>query len=298
MAEHPIRLGTRGSALALAQARWVADQLDSAEIVEITTSGDRGKGPGDKSRFTKEIDEALLAGEIEIAVHSAKDVPAELPEGVVIAGVPPREDPADCFVGEARSLDEIAADSRIGTSSLRRRAQLLALRPDLVIEDLRGNVDTRLAKVGAEVDGAVLAAAGLTRLEREDEAAFTFSSDQLTPSPGQGALALEARAGDVESIAAAAALTDPAADAELRAERAAVSELGASCHTPVGILARHQGGSLVLTGFAGLPDGREWLRDQLSGDPTTPEGVGRPLAERMASAGATDLLERAEELVG
>jgi hydroxymethylbilane synthase len=298
MAESPIRLGTRGSALALAQARLVADALGGAEIVEITTSGDRGRGPGDKSRFTKEIDDALLAGEIEIAVHSAKDVPAELPEGIVIAGVPPREDPADCFVGEADSLEALPNGARIGTSSLRRRSQLLALRRDLAIEDLRGNVDTRLARVGEAVDGAVLAAAGLARLERDEEAAFTFTTDELTPSPGQGALALEARAGDTEAIAAAAALTDPAADVELRAERAAVGELGASCHTPVGILARLEGDSLLIRAFVGLPNGREWLRDELTADPTHPEGVGRQLAERMASAGATELLERAEELAG
>jgi len=297
MAESPIRLGTRGSALALAQANWVADELGGAEIVEITTSGDRGQGPGDKSRFTKEIDEALLAGEIDLAVHSAKDVPAELPEGVVIAGVPTREDPADCYVGKAGSVDEIADGARVGTSSLRRRAQLLALRPDLAVEDLRGNVDTRLAKVGNVVDGAVLATAGLRRLGREGEAAFPFSFDQLTPAAGQGALALEARAGDVAALAAGAAIEDVVAGAELRAERAAVAALEASCHTPVGILARAGGDSLVVSGFAGLPDGSEWVRDQVSAEAAYSEPAGRELAERMAAAGAKELLERAEELV-
>ena len=298
MAEQQIRLGTRGSALALAQARWVADELGEAEIVEITTSGDRGQGPGDKSRFTREIDAALLAGEVDIAVHSAKDVPAELPEGIVIAAVPPREDPADCYVGEAASLDDVADGTRIGTSSLRRRAQLLSLRPGLVVEELRGNVDTRLGKVGGSVDGAVLAAAGLQRLGRETEAAFPFDLDQLTPAAGQGALALEARAGDVAAIGAATAIEDLVADAELRAERAAVAALEASCHTPVGILARVDGRSLVLTGFAGLPDGSEWIRDRLSAEAAHPEAAGRELAARMAGAGARELLSRAEELVG
>ena len=298
MAEQQIRLGTRGSALALAQARWVADELGEAEIVEITTSGDRGQGPGDKSRFTREIDAALLAGEVDIAVHSAKDVPAELPEGIVIAAVPPREDPADCYVGEAASLDDVADGTRIGTSSLRRRAQLLSLRPGLVVEELRGNVDTRLGKVGGSVDGAVLAAAGLQRLGRETEAAFPFDLDQLTPAAGQGALALEARAGDVAAIGAATAIEDLVADAELRAERAAVAALEASCHTPVGILARVDGRSLVLTGFAGLPDGSEWVRDRLSAEAAHPEAAGRELAARMAGAGARELLSRAEELVG
>jgi hydroxymethylbilane synthase len=296
MAEPVIRLGTRGSALALAQANWVADQL-GAEVIEITTSGDRGQGPGDKSRFTKEIDEALLAGEVDIAVHSAKDVPAELPEGVVIASVPPREDPADCYVGEAASLEEVAHGARIGTSSLRRRAQLLALRPDLALEDMRGNVDTRLAKVGAGVDGAVLAAAGLRRLERGDEAAFSFGFDQLTPAPGQGSLAIEARAGDVSAIAAAAGLEDFVAAAELRAERAAVQALEASCQTPVGVLARVEGESLSVVGFAGLPDGSEWIKDRVTGETGAPEAAGRELAKRMAGAGARELLRRAEELV-
>ena len=297
MPEPQIRLGTRGSALAMAQARWIADRLGGAELVEITTSGDRGKGPGDKSRFTKEIDEALLAGEIDIAVHSAKDVPAELPDGVVIAGVPAREDPSDCYVGPARSLDEIPDGTRIGTSSLRRRAQLLAQRPNLRIEELRGNVDTRLGKIGGEVEGAVLASAGLARLEREGEAAFAFSSDQLTPAPGQGALALEAREEDQRAVEAAASITDPRAEAELRAERAAVVELGASCHTPVGILARHEGTSLITIGFAGLPNGREWLRDALTADPSHPEGAGHALGERMNASGAAELLQRASEPV-
>ncbi len=298
MTEPAIRLGTRGSALALAQARAVAEALGPAEIVEINTSGDRGQGPGDKSRFTKEIDQALLAGEIDIAVHSAKDVPAELPEGIVIAAVPPREDPADCYVGEAASLEQVPEGARIGTSSLRRRAQLLALRRDLRVEDLRGNVDTRLAKVGEAVDGAILATAGLKRLDRESEAAFQFSFDQLTPAAGQGALALEARAGDVAAIGAAAAIEDLVADAELRAERAAVAALEASCHTPVGILARVSDDSLVLIGFAGLPDGSDWVRDQIEAEAAHPEAAGRELAERMASAGARELLQRAEELVG
>jgi hydroxymethylbilane synthase len=294
MAEPPIRLGTRGSALALAQANRVADELGGAEIVEITTSGDRGRGPGDKSRFTKEIDEALLGGEIDLAVHSAKDVPAELPEGIVIAGVPAREDPADCYIGEAETLDDLPDGARIGTSSLRRRAQLLALRPELAIEELRGNVDTRLAKVGGAIDGAILAAAGLRRLGREGEAAFRFSFQQLTPAAGQGALALEARVGDVRAIAAATATEDAVATAELRAERAAVAALEASCHTPVGILARLDGDSLVLSGFAGLPDGSEWIRDRASAKAAHPESAGRELAERMAGAGAKELLQRAE----
>jgi hydroxymethylbilane synthase len=299
MNDPPIRLGTRGSALALAQARFVADALGEAEIVEITTSGDLGSGPGDKSRFTKEIDEALLAGEIDVAVHSAKDVPAELPDRIVIAGVPPREDPADCYIGDAPSISEVVGGARVGTSSLRRRAQLLALRPDLEIVGLRGNVDTRLAKVGDAVDGAVLAMAGLVRLGRDHEAAFPFATDELTPAPGQGALALAARAGDRRAISACAALEDVVASIQLRAERAAVAKLEGSCHTPVGILADASNGErLEISGFAGLPDGSEWVRDRVSAEAGAPEAGGELLAERMASAGASEILRRSEELVG
>jgi hydroxymethylbilane synthase len=293
MAEPPIRLGTRGSTLALAQARSVAVALGGAEIVEIVTSGDGGQAPGDKSRFTKEIDEALLAGEVDIAVHSAKDVPAELPGGLAIAGVPPREDPSDCFVGPAGSLAEIGEGARIGTSSLRRRSQLLALRADLIVEGLRGNVDTRLEKVGEVVDGAVLATAGLRRLGRDAEASFRFPCEELTPAAGQGALALAVRAGDDRAIEAIASLNDRAAEAELRAERAAVGALEASCHTPVGILARAGGDSLEIAGYAGLPDGSEWIRDRVEGAADEAEALGGVLAERMSSAGAAELLQRA-----
>jgi hydroxymethylbilane synthase len=199
MAGAHFRLGTRGSALALAQAKTVADALGGAELVAITTSGDRGDGLrtrsgggrgmlGDKSRFVREIERALLDGEVDLAVHSAKDLPGELPDGLEIAGVPEREDPRDAFVGTAGSLAEVPEGARIGTSSLRRRAQLLALRPDLEIAELRGNVDTRLAKLDSEqLDGLVLAAAGLNRLGRASEVAFAFDPAELTPAPGQSA---------------------------------------------------------------------------------------------------------------
>jgi hydroxymethylbilane synthase len=298
VAGQPIRLGTRGSALALAQARSVAEALGGAELVEIATSGDRGASAGDKSRFTREIEDALLAGEVEVAVHSAKDLPAGLPPGLELAAVPARENPADCYVGQAGSLGELPPGTRIGTSSLRRRSQLLALRADLIVEELRGNVDTRLAKVGGSIEGAVLAAAGLRRLGRFGEAAFEIPLPQMTPAPGQGALALEIRAGDQGAAAALAAVDDPVARAEVVAERAAVAALEAGCHTPLGVHARIEGDALTITGFAGLPDGSEWIRDQLSGEPGSPEAAGRMLAERMRSAGAAELLERAESMAG
>jgi hydroxymethylbilane synthase len=280
-----LRLGTRGSALALAQARWVADRLgEPVEIVEIATAGDlrRGAsdgagGPGDKSRWTGALEQALVAGEIDLAVHSAKDVPGELAEGTAIVAVPPREDARDVLVG-APSLRALPAGARVGTSALRRRAQVLAASPDLAVVELRGNVDTRLRKLAAgEVDALVLAAAGLRRLGRDDVVAAPLEGDVFVPAPGQGCLALQARADRRFD-----AVSDPAGFAALAAERAVVARLGASCHTPVGVHA----GAAGLRAFAGLPDGSEWLIDAAA----EPED----LVERMLAAGVADLLARAE----
>jgi len=293
----PIRLGTRGSTLALAQARLIADSLDDAEIVPIETAKDGGEPGGDKARFVRGIEEALLAGEVDLGVHSAKDLPSELPDGLELVGVSAREDAADAYVGPAASLADMPDDARIGTSSLRRRAQLLALRSDLEIVDLRGNVDTRLGRLAdGDFDGIVLAAAGLHRLGREGEIAFHFSVKEMTPSAGQGALALEARSGDSDAAAAAASLTNRGALIELTAERGAIAELDASCNTPVGIRARLDGDDLQVDGFAGLPDGSEWVRDLVSGDAAQPGALGQVLAERMLAAGARDILEQAESL--
>jgi hydroxymethylbilane synthase len=287
-----IRLGTRGSALALAQARWVAERLPGeAQLVEITTTGDRARGLGDKSRFVKEIEEALLAGEVDLAVHSAKDVPADLPDGLSIVGVPERADPLDALCGAA-GLDALGEGATVGTASLRRRAQLLALRPDLAVVDLRGNVDTRLRRLAeGDFDAIVLARAGLERLGRAGEGS---PLPALVPAPGQGCLALEARAGDSRIAAAAAELTDGRALAELTAERALVEELEATCRTPIGAHAVLDGGALRLTAFVGLPDGSHWIRDSLDGDAAEPAALGREVAERMAAAGARELLREAE----
>jgi hydroxymethylbilane synthase len=187
----------------------------------------------------------------------------------------------------------------VGTSSLRRRSQLLALRPDFEVAGLRGNVDTRLEKLEAgELDGIVLAAAGLHRLGREAAIAFRFGANQMVPAPGQGSLAVQARADDSEAARAAGAITDRAALVELTAERAAVAALEASCETPVGICARHMDdGTLAVAGFAGLPDGTEWVRDAVRGDPEQPVALAESLVERMTAAGARDILDRAEAAV-
>jgi hydroxymethylbilane synthase len=289
-----MRLGTRGSALALAQARLIAERLPDAEIVAIKTSGDRGAAGGVKARVVREIERALLDGEVDLGIHSAKDLPAELPDGLEIAGVSAREEPADCFVGEAASLADVPEGARIGTASLRRRAQLLAARPDLDVADLRGNVDRRLEKRRAgHFDGIVLAAAGLRRLGRDSEIAFLFEGEQMTPAAGQGALALEARRDDGDAGEAASALTDPTALIEVTVERAAVAELDATCHTPVGVSARLTGDALGADAFVGLPDGSEWVRDAAEGSADDPAGLGHALAGRLLAAGAGEVLERA-----
>jgi hydroxymethylbilane synthase len=286
-----MRLASRGSALALAQAESVAAALGGAEIVTVRTADGE---PGDKARFVRGVEQALLDDEADLGVHSAKDLPGELPEELELVGVPGREEPADAFIGAAASFDELAAGARVGTSSLRRRSQLLALRDDIEVVPLRGNVDTRLKKLAdGEADGIVLAVAGLARLGRESELAFRFDLAELTPAPGQGCLALEGRAGDAQAAAAAGRISDRAALVELTAERAAVGRLGASCETPVGVCAYFEGAELVLQGFAGLPDGSEWVRDRVAGDPEQPAALGEALAERMTAAGAGEILARA-----
>jgi hydroxymethylbilane synthase len=286
-----LRLGSRGSTLALIQAGAVAGAIGDAEVVAVKTADDE---LGDKARFVRGVERALLAGEAELGVHSAKDLPGELPDGLALIGVPTREDPTDAFVGAAGSLEELGAGARIGTSSLRRGSQLLARRPDLEIVELRGNVDTRLAKLAdGRCDGIVLASAGLARLGRRGEISFRFELEQMTPAPGQGCLALEGRADDEAAAAAAAAITDREALIELTAERAAVRALEADCETPIGICARAGDGELVMLGYAGAPDGSDWVRDRVAGDPGQPVALGEALAERMLAAGAGEILDRA-----
>ena len=306
-----IRLGSRGSALAVAQATLVRQGLEALgeqlELVTITTSGDERPGgvaapnpgtgsvPEDKARFTKEIEDALLDDRIDLAVHSAKDVPGELPDGLAIVGVPARADARDAICG-ASSVEDLPEGAAVGTASLRRRAQLLALRPDLEIRELRGNVDTRLRKLAdGEYDAILLASAGLERLSRPGEGS-PISVAELVPAAGQGCLALEARAGDAHPMELAAALTHRAALVRLTAERAVVTQLEAGCHTPVGAHAEADDGQLRLTAFVGLPDGSHWIRDELSGSPEEPAALGRAVADRLEAAGARDVLAEAERL--
>ena len=307
MAAERLRLGTRGSALALAQADEVVTLLEVAspglavEVVPIETSGDRagaargsGGDPGDKSRFVKEIEQALLAGEVDLAVHSAKDLPGDLPPGLAIVGVPARADPGDVLVG-AESLEALPEGAVVGTGSLRRRAQLHAARPDLEIRDLRGNVDTRLRRLdGGDYDAIVLAGAGLARLGQTGDAPLPH--DLVTPAPGQGCLALEARADDDRTARVAARVVHNESLVALTAERALVAALDATCRTPIGAHARLTDGEVTISAFVGLPDGDSWIRDSVTGTAEDPVAVGRAVAERLLAAGADELLADAERM--
>ena len=275
-----IRVGTRGSALALTQARWVAERIEGdTELVTINATGP----VDDKSRWVSELERALLEERIDVAVHSAKDVPTELPPGLELIAIPAREDPRDGICG-APSLAALPSGARVGTSSLRRSAQVRALRPDLNVQPVRGNVDTRLRKLReGECDALVLAAAGLHRLGLEPDGLL----DDLVPAAGQGALAIEARSGTTLPE-----LVDPETTQAVTAERELVHALAASCNTPVGAYARTgDGRELQLSAWVGLPDGSEWLSDRLCGGP---DEIGRLVARRLRATGAAELLRRAE----
>jgi hydroxymethylbilane synthase len=290
-----LRIATRGSALALAQAGQVAEMLGGAELVEVGADG----GAEDKARFVRGVERALLDGKAEIGVHSAKDLPAELTEGLMLAAVPKREDPRDAWIGVGSSLDEVPEGAKVGTASLRRRAQLLAARPDLEVSELHGNVDTRLRKLAeGELDAIVLAVAGLRRLDRASEIAFPIPQDSMTPAAGQGSLLLQIRNEDKEALRLVDPIVDEAALRELTAERTVVSLLKADCTSPIGVHGRvdAQNDRMRMDAFIGLPDGSEWVRDSVEGDSTEPTALGAELARRLIGAGARELLEQAEEM--
>jgi hydroxymethylbilane synthase len=292
-----IRIGTRGSALALWQAHHVRDSLSglghAVEIVTITTTGDRLldkrlEAVGGKGAFLKEIEEALVAREVDLAVHSLKDVPTQLPAGLELVAFLERADPRDALLSRSGALlDALPNGARIGTTSLRRQAQLRARRPDLVIADLRGNVDTRVRKLQAgEFDAILLAVAGLTRLGRAAEITQVIPSDVLLPAPGQGAIALECRSDDAAVRTAAAALHHEATARAVSAERAFLAALGGGCNVPLGALAETDGaeGRLRLRAFVGREDGAACLRGERKG--TAPGELGHALAEELLSRGA------------
>ena len=292
-----LRIATRGSALALAQAGQVAEMLGGAELVEVASNGE----VGDKARFVRGVERALLEGEADVGVHSAKDLPAELTEGLMLAAVPGREDPRDAWIGVGASLDDVPEGAKVGTASLRRAAQLLAARPDLKLGELHGNVDTRLRKLAeGDLDGIVLAVAGLRRLGRADEISFPIPTESMTPAAGQGSLLLQICDGDEDSLRAVDAIVDEVALRELTAERTVVSLLGATCNSPLGVYAKVDTGTdrMRIEAFVGLPDGSEWLRDSIEGDPAEPTLLGAELAKRLIDTGARELLDRAEKWSG
>jgi hydroxymethylbilane synthase len=304
MSEHLI-IGSRGSQLALVQSEWARDVLAAAhpdlqiEIEVINTKGDKLLDVplakiGDKGLFVKELEAALLDGRVDIAVHSAKDMPTETPDGVAIIAFTKREDVHDVFVagpGDAHGLADLAQGAVVGSSSLRRRSQLLSLRPDLRIVNIRGNVQTRLRKVEDEhMAGTVLAAAGLARLGQAQLAAFAFGFEQMLPAVGQGALAVEGRAGDERVSALVAPLHHEPAALAVRAERALMHTLEGGCQVPIAALARLDGDELVLHAFVGSLDGSVCVRDEDSGAADDPEALGWQLAARLLTDGADRIL--------
>lgn len=299
-----LRLAARGSALSLAQVELTARALapwSDTEIATYRTTGDRlshldaaitGKGI-----FTKEIDEALLDGRADVGVHSLKDLPAELPAGLVLAAVPQREDASDVLVSRPRrKFAQLPSGARIGTGSPRRRAQLLSARPDLSVSDARGNVDTRIRRLEeGRWDAIVLARAGLARLERLSEVDDVFGPETLLPAIGQGALALVARAGDTAVLAALAALDHGPSHAEVLAERGLLHRLHAGCRAPLAGRAVIADGRMRLVAAIYSLDGRAALREEAEGPASAPEELSERVARRLLARGGAALLEEARE---
>jgi hydroxymethylbilane synthase len=296
-------IGTRGSLLARWQAAFVAHALRSVHkdlVVDekiIVTEGDRlSSGPlwnaGGKGLWVKEIEAALLAGEIDLAVHSMKDVPGELAAGLALAAVPLRADVRDAVVSRSgQGLDGLSKSARIGTTSLRRACQLKAIRPDFEIEILRGNLDTRLRKVAdGVVDAAILACAGLDRLGFAHRITERLTIERMLPAVGQGALAIETRSDDERVRRLASVLEDAGTALAIAAERAYLARLGATCRTPVAGYASLVDGQVVMRGLVGRPDGSKIIADRVSGEPSDAVELGLQLADALLARGAGPML--------
>jgi len=305
--DNVLRIGTRGSPLALTQTNTVIAQLMAAhprlqgqgaiETVVIKTTGDRVQevvlaALGGKGLFTKELDEALLAGRIDLAIHSMKDVPTFLPNGIALSTIMEREDVRDAFVSsKATSLAMLPRNAIVGTASTRRKAQILARRGDLRVVPLRGNVDTRIAKIAkGEADATLLAVAGLRRLGKADVAAEVLPTDVILPAVGQGALAATWREGDKRVNAFVRTLVDTATDLAIRVERAMLAVLDGSCQTPIAGLATVAGDSLTLKGLLAHPEGAEIVESESSGPCTDPEAIGRRVANELLHKAGPALL--------
>jgi hydroxymethylbilane synthase len=299
-----LRIGTRGSLLALRQSHWVRDVLIqqwpglNVELQIIKTTGDiildvPLAKVGGKGLFVKEIEEALSAADVDLAVHSMKDVPAVLPEGLMIAAIPLREDPRDVLVTHAaRSLAEIAPKAKVGTSSLRRSAQLKVLRPDLVVENLRGNLDTRLRKVeDGHYDAIILAAAGLHRMGWQHRISQYLDADQFVPAVGQGAIGIEARAADREVLRYLVPLHHAVTAVAVTAERSFLKELEGGCQVPIAGHARVRGDEVEFTGLVASVNGDQVLRHSARAAVTDAQGLGWRVARELLAAGARRILD-------
>ncbi|WP_124727074.1 hydroxymethylbilane synthase [Staphylospora marina] len=299
-------VGSRRSQLALTQTGWVIDRIREAapdrslRVEKIVTKGDRILNVtlskvGGKGLFVKEIEEALLSGRIDLAVHSMKDMPSEMPPGLVIGAIPVRETPLDCLISRnGRKLAELPSGALVGTSSLRRQAQVLAARPDLRVEPVRGNLDTRLEKLNrGEFDAILLAAAGLNRLGWSDRITEELPMDVMLPAVGQGALAIQCREDDHELLEVLSRIHHEETARAVRAERAFMGAFEGGCHLPLAAHAEVIGDRVRLTGLVGDPDGTRVLRGEMEG--TDEKATGMALAEDLLSRGAGELLSRVKE---
>lgn len=312
-----LRIGTRGSSLALWQANHIAESLAKlhgvgTELVRIRTSGDRLQsasvaqvndaidGKGGKGIFIKEIEDALLSGSVDLAVHSMKDVPTETPSELTFGAITRREDPRDCLISRGGlALDALQRGARVGTSSLRRQAQLRHRRPDLEAADLRGNVDTRIRKLeSGEFDAIILALAGVTRLGAREKVTQIFDEELMLPAVGQGALGIETRGGDAQTTQLVAALDDEETRACVTAERALLRELRGGCQVPIGAWGRMRSGELHLEAAVFSASGAESLRFDEAGLPDEAAAIGIRLARALIDAGADRILRLAGRSVG
>ncbi|MEM9354194.1 MAG: hydroxymethylbilane synthase [Planctomycetota bacterium] len=298
----PLLIGTRASHLALWQAHWVADRLGdlgaTAAMVEVTTRGDTEQSDpvasiGVQGVFTKEVQRAVLSGDADLAVHSLKDLPTEPTPGLVLAAIPEREDFRDALVSRSGAgLDDLPEGARVGTGSQRRRALLAAVRPDLQLSPIRGNVDTRLAKLDrGEYDAIVLASAGLKRLGLHERIAEVLAPPRLLPAPGQGALGIECRADDDATRTVLGQLDHVATRSGVEAERALLAQLHGGCSVPVGAWGRTEGDALQLDAVVASTDGIRVLRAADSGDPSNPAAVGRRLGDQLLADGAAAIID-------
>ncbi len=306
MEKNIITIGTRGSKLALWQAHWVQSAIQSnhpdmsVEILVIKTKGDKILDVplakvGGKGLFVKEIEEALLGARIDLAVHSMKDMPAALPSGLCIGAIPERERPHDVLISKNGTLKDLKKGAVIGTSSLRRAAQLQHVRPDVSIRSLRGNLDTRLSKLDAgDMDAVVLAAAGVKRLGLQERITEYLDESIMLPAAGQGALCIEIRQEDTRTGAIVSGLDDPITRWAVNGERAFLHRLGGSCQVPIAVYGKIEADTYVLSGLVAAVDGSTLIREQMAGSKGSTEDVGIRLAEKLLEMGAGDILERLE----